>query len=180
MGNRTDISKPNTGNRIMRTKKLQSGMTLIELMIVVAIIGIIAAIAYPSYQNYTKQTRRSDAQIGLTQAANQQERFFTECNWYASTLYGARACASSGSGVLNLSTTSPVLSPERHYVITLVTPTSDCPITSCYVLQAAPAATSDGGTGYQAGDGNFRISSTGIKTWDKSNNGSYTAKWTDK
>lgn len=150
-------------------------------MITVVIIGILAAIAYPSYRNYTIQTRRSDAQIGLTQAANQQERFFTECNWYATTLYGTRACgASAGNGVLNLSTATPVLSPEKHYVITLVTPTAACPITSCYVLQAAPAATTDGGTGLQANDGNFRITSTGIKTWDKANNGSYTSKWTDK
>ncbi len=165
-------------------KKMQSGFTLIELMITVAIIGILAAIAYPSYQNYTKQTRRSDAQIALTQAANQQERFFTECNWYAQTLHGSsRSCgATSANGVLYLfnATATPILSPEKHYVITLVTPTSACPITSCYVLQAAPSATSDGGTGYQANDGNFRITSTGVKTWDKANNGGYASKWTDK
>jgi type IV pilus assembly protein PilE len=156
------------------------GFTLIELMIAVAIVGILAAIAYPSYQNYVKQTRRSDAQIALTQAANHQERFFTECNWYASTLYGTRNCATSGSGVLNLSATTPVLSPDKHYVITLVTPDAGCPISSCYVLQAAPATTADGGTGLQVNDGNFRITSTGVKTWDKANNGTYSAKWTDR
>ncbi len=162
-------------------RRSPSGFTLVELMITVVIIGILAAIAYPSYRNYTTQTRRSDAQIGLTQAANQQERFFTECNWYASTLFGTRACGSSaGNGVLNLSTATPVLSPERHYVITLVTPTTACLISSCYVLQAAPAATASGGTGLQTGDGNYRIASTGVKTWDKNNSGDYLSRWTDK
>jgi len=55
----------------------QKGMTLIELMIVVAIIGIISAIAYPSYQQYVQQSRRTVAQGNLLELAQWMERQYT-------------------------------------------------------------------------------------------------------
>lgn len=167
-------------------RKKQHGFTLIELMVTVVILGILVGIAYPSYTKYMVQTRRSDAQIALTQAANQQERFFTECNYYATTLTGTRACgASSAAGVLGIS----ALSPDSHYAITLVAPTASsgsCPITSCYFLEANPNGA--GVTGRQTNDGRFRINSRGVKTWDKANTnipndtttGDYLNRWTDK
>lgn len=50
------------------------GMTLIELVIVVAIVGILLSLAVPSYRNYTIRVHRTEAIRMLIQASFCQER----------------------------------------------------------------------------------------------------------
>jgi len=61
----------------MRSSR-QKGMTLIELLIVIAIVGFLAAIAYPSYQESVAKARRGDAQANLVSLAQSLERQFTQ------------------------------------------------------------------------------------------------------
>jgi type IV pilus assembly protein PilE len=63
-------------------KPVQTGFTLIEVMIVVAIIGILAAIAYPSYDEYVKRGNRTEGQALLHDASARQEKYFTQNNAY--------------------------------------------------------------------------------------------------
>ena len=58
------------------------GMTLIELMIVVAVVGILAAVAYPSYQEHIRKARRADAQTALMELAQFMERYYTSNGTY--------------------------------------------------------------------------------------------------
>jgi len=144
-----------------------AGFTLIELMVVVVIVAILAMIALPSYRQHTLKAHRTDCQQGLLNVAAQQERFFTQCRWYAKTATGTRACgADATAGILGLPSTT---SPEGFctYAITAGTIAAGCADFNCgYTVTATRSAT-------ETADGKFRIDSTGRRQWDRNNDGDY-------
>ena len=80
---------------------LQSGFTLLELMIAVVVLGILAAIALPSFVDQMRKGRRSDAFELATRVMQAQERYRTSNSTFASaidalTSYGAAATSSAG------------------------------------------------------------------------------------
>ena len=62
--------------------KIQSGFTLIEILIIVSIIGILSALVIPSYNHQTTKTRRTDAKIALGKAATDLEKCYVLHNQY--------------------------------------------------------------------------------------------------
>jgi type IV pilus assembly protein PilE len=61
----------------MKNLRKSRGITLIELMIVVAIVALLAAIAVHTYRNYMVRTHRAAARACLSEAAQFMERYYT-------------------------------------------------------------------------------------------------------
>jgi len=122
-------------------KYAANGFTLMEMMITVAIIGILAALGYPSYIKYVTEARRSDATINLARIASLQEKFFTECGFYAGTLGAVRNCGAGGTLAAGLAAGG--LTRDGNYIITAVVdpgpPPLNTPGGGGFTLTATPA-----------------------------------------
>ncbi len=70
----------------MQLRKNMSGITLIELMIVVVVVSILAAIAFPNYQEFSARAKRNEARAALLRLATNQERFYLNNNTFTQDL----------------------------------------------------------------------------------------------
>ena len=71
----------------------QSGVTLIELLIVVAIGGILASIALPAYRDYVIRGKLTDSQASLSATRTRLEQYYQDNRSYPA------ACGGTATGL---------------------------------------------------------------------------------
>ena len=79
-----------------------SGVTLIELMIVVVILGILASVALPSYRDYVIRADRAEGTTALLQIAAAQEKWYLQNNTYTGSLANLGFGTMTDKGKYNL------------------------------------------------------------------------------
>lgn len=145
----TRTAAPRAGSRT------QGGITLLELMIVVAVVGILAAIAYPSYQDSVRKSNRAEAKALLADAAARQERHFSDCNSYTDVIVAPGGCTGCACGLGFTSTDSE----NGFYTLTAgAGPSGDL------ATSFAMTATAQGRQAADAQCATFTINSLGQKT----------------
>jgi len=135
-------------NRNAGARYLQTGFTLLEVLIAVAVVGILVALAFPSYTEQMNKSRRTDARGPLLDVVNRQEQYQLDHNQVAGnmTLLGYAA--------------NPYITPEGYYSIAVAT--TGCGTAPCYRFTATPV--SGKAQAYDTRCTTFSIDSKGSKT----------------
>ena len=104
-------------------RRLQTGVTLIELITVVGVVAILSTVAVTSYRAYAQRAGRAEAKAEILQQQNNLERCFTRFSAYNDA--GCVAATALAGGVT---------SAEGRYTVTGVIGATT------YTLSAAPRA----------------------------------------
>mgnify|MGYP001210325993 FL=1 len=117
------------------------GMTLVELMVVVAIVAILASVALPTWNSQVQKSRRADARNTLILVRVEQEKYRADNGSYASSM------SALGLGIYNSTS-------RDYYNVSIVSSSA-----TAFVASAAPNA-----NGGQSGDscGTFAINQSGL------------------
>lgn len=126
-----------------RYPQTESGMTLVELMVVIAIVAILASVAIPRYQHYVMTSNRGEGTSAALDILRAQENFSINNLTYTTNL-------------TDLGYPNPYDSPDGNYRFTAST-CGTTPITDCVLITATAM-------GNQAQDGNLTINSRGERT----------------
>lgn len=116
-----------------------SGVTMIELLIVVVIVGILAAVAYPMYRENVRAGRRADGMAALHNTAQVLERCYTR--------YGAFNNAGCATGL-------PFTTAKGFYTISAAALTANT-----FTLAATP----QGAQNPDSRCGVLRLTHTGVQ-----------------
>ena len=88
---------PLEGNIVKNMKRVQSGFTLIELMIVIAIVAILVALAVPAYKDYTIRAKVTECVNGAAVAKLQISEYRETVGVYPPDEDEAGTAAPAGS-----------------------------------------------------------------------------------
>jgi type IV pilus assembly protein PilE len=131
---------------------MKRGFTLIEMLVVLAILSILVAVGYPNYTRHVARTKRTEGQIALIDAMQQQERYHLQHNTYV-----AFSSSSGDAAPPGFPWWSGVSAAVSHYELDA----HACPgrdIADCVEVRATP--------GTAKVDGRFRDEECGALTLD--------------
>jgi type IV pilus assembly protein PilE len=132
------------------------GVTLIELMIVIAVVAILASVAFPTYQESILKSRRAEGRAAVMATLLQQERYMTQNNTYL-------AFTATASNVPFKQYSGDNLANSAYVISSSACTTATASINSCVNVTATPIQ-ADAAAGSLTADSNGGKTCTGTDT----------------
>jgi type IV pilus assembly protein PilE len=110
------------GNRNNSRRRAALGVTLVELLIVMAVLAILSSLAVSNYRRYVLRTNRTEGRMVLLAIQTAQEKFFLQNNAYAQDLATVRAPPPGGLGIGNITAAGVTLGGNYTISFQAVTP----------------------------------------------------------
>ena len=134
------------------------GLSLVEILAVLALVAILSAVALPTYRGYALRAQRTAAQADLMRCAQGMERHAIRTGSYAA------AADSDSDGTPDSDTGPPAanicVAETDTYTLAIVAADG-----RRFLLQASPVIAT--------GDGALAIDSTGARSWDRNDDGDF-------
>jgi type IV pilus assembly protein PilE len=133
------------------------GVTLLELLVVIALISVLMAIAVPTYSSYIVRGQRSAAKAALMQSADFLERNYTT--------YGTYSTGASAAAVTLPNPNAPTDGSQITYALSVTFPTAQSYLvtaTPCGTAGSCPAGSNSTFTDTDCGA--LALDNTGAKT----------------
>jgi type IV pilus assembly protein PilE len=115
--------------------RVERGLTLIELMIVVAVLAILATVVVPTYERYLTSVRRADGRAAVTDVALAQERYISVYQAYTDDFTELRDRAGLDAALVK--DADEGVSPKLHYTLAVTAATTNFTITATRVPTGA-------------------------------------------
>jgi type IV pilus assembly protein PilE len=145
--NRPTLHVPPSLLQQLHRARSQFGLTLVELVVVVAVLGVLLSIALPSYREYKIRANRSAAQAVLLEIVSREEQYAASNRAYFATP------AANDLGGLGMTLPDDV---SANYDITVAL--SNVLGTNDGFVATATAK------GEQTGDGDLAVNQFGLRT----------------
>jgi type IV pilus assembly protein PilE len=123
------------------TRIINSGFTLVELMVVVLVGAILVGIAVPGFQSQIRKSRRTDAKTAVLDLAGREEKYLSLNNTYSASP------AQLGYAASTSTTAFPMNVGSNYYRIYVCVPTG-AGTTSTTVACTTASAINATGTSY--------------------------------
>lgn len=144
----TEPMKAKANRWEQRARGSALGLTLIEVMIVVAVVAALAMVAYPSYDAYMVRSKLVEATTGLSDYRVRLEQY-----WQDNRNYGTASSALCGT-----SATVPALPTSKHFTFSCAVPANNQQYTATATSKAGA------GLGSSAGAYAYTINQNNVRT----------------